>query len=91
VNLVKEKLGGKLLATIDSGHDELSNAILTVHLGSLEVSIYTSQDDDALVVQSDCPTLGLSEHPTLRVSLNDTTLYDTNSEEESPIEAETGE
>lgn len=90
-DLVKEKLGGKLLATVDSGHDELGNPIITGDLGPVEVSVYTSQDDGAIVVQIDSPTLDTSEHPTLRVYLNDTTLYDTHSDENSDADNQVGE
>lgn len=90
-DLVKEKLGGKLLATVEADHDELGNAIITADLGPVEVSVYTSQDDGALVVQIDSPTLETREHPSLRVYLNDTTLYDTHSDEESSADNETGE
>lgn len=90
-DLVKEKLGGRLLATVDSGHDELGNPIITGDLGPVEVSVYTSQDDGAIVVQIDSPTLDTSEHPTLRVYLNDTTLYDTHSDEKSSADNQVGD
>jgi len=79
-DLVKKRLGGVLLAKLDTGTDELGNTVINADMGPLEVSIYTSQDDGAMIVQIDSPTLEDSEHPTLRVYLNDTTLYDANTE-----------
>lgn len=75
-DLIQKKLGGELIATYESGVDELGKTIAAVTIGPVEVHIYTSQDDGAMVVQIDSPTLEDSEHPTLRVYLNDTSLYD---------------
>jgi hypothetical protein len=75
-DLIQKKLGGVLIAKLDSGTDEQGNTVVTADLGPLEVSLYTSQDDGAMIVQIDSPTLEGSEQPTLRVYLNDTTLYD---------------
>lgn len=82
-DLMKDKLGAKLVASVDVGIDEVGNQIVTADLGPTEVSIYTSQDDGAMVVQIDSPTLSTSEHPSLRVYLNDTTLYDSITEAEA--------
>lgn len=79
-DVVKSKLGGSLLATIHSGTDELGNPILIGDLGPVEVSVYTSQDDGAVVVQIDSPVSIDSEHPTLRVYLNDETIYNSSNE-----------
>ena len=78
--IVTAKLGGALLATIHSGTDELGNPILIGDLGPVEVSVYTSQDDGAVVVQIDSPVSIDSEHPTLRVYLNDETIYNSSNE-----------
>lgn len=85
---LKEKLGATHLAQIDIGNDELGNPIITGDLGPLEVSVYTSQDDGSLVVQIDHST---SETPSLRVYLNDSTIYDSNNAGSDPDETETGE
>lgn len=75
-DLIKKKLGGVLVAKLDAGTDDLGNTVVTADLGPLEVNIYTSQDDGCMVVQIDSPTPEGSDKPTLRVYLNDDTLYD---------------
>lgn len=90
-DLVKQKLGATLIASVDVGVDELGNQIATADLGPTEVSIYTSQDDGAMVVQIDSPTLSTREHPSLRVYLNDTTLYDSITEAEAEENTHTNE
>lgn len=87
-DLIQKKLGGVLLAKLDSGTDDLGNTVVTADLGPVEVNIYTSQDDGCMVVQIDSPTPEGSEKPTLRVYLNEQTLYDhiTESERDSTTE-----
>lgn len=75
-DLVSKKLGGVLIAKLDTGLDDAGNTVVTADLGPLEVNLYTSQDDGCMVVQIDTPSLPEGEKPTLRVYLNDTTLYD---------------
>jgi hypothetical protein len=73
--VIRRKLGGRLMASMHTSTDEHGNPVLTASLGPTEVTIYTSPDDGAMVVMIDSPTQSDSEHPTLRVHLNDDTIY----------------
>ena len=71
------KVGMSILpVSMDRGRDELGNQIGTMDIGPVELSVYTSQDDGSLVVQIDTPEFPVGEHPSLRVYLNDSTVYD---------------
>lgn len=74
---IKKELGGKLLATADVGTDEDGNPVINADMGPLEVSVYTSHNDGALVVQIDYPETITQpgEESSLRVYFNNTTLY----------------
>lgn len=85
-DLIRRQLGGKLLASMEVHHDEDGNPTLTGILGPVEVNLYTAPDG-AIVVMIDSPTQSNSEHPTLRVHLNDETIY--NASEESTEAPET--
>lgn len=76
-DLVKNKLGATSLAKTDVGTDEDGNTVINADMGPLEVSVYTSHHDGALVVQIDYPVApsDASEQPSLRVYFNDSTIY----------------
>jgi hypothetical protein len=78
--LIRRKLGGKLQASMTTHTSPDGEVVLTTSLGPVEVNIYTAPDG-AMVVTIDSPTQSDSEHPTLRVHLNDETIY--NASEES--------
>jgi len=82
---IAKKLGGKLLATADVGTDEDGNPVINADMGPLEVSVYTSHNDGALVVQIDYPEteINTGEESSLRVYFNNTTLYPETTTKES--------
>jgi hypothetical protein len=83
VDLIRRKLGGRLMASMESHHDKDGNPTLKGVLGPVEVNLYTAPDG-AIVVMIDSPTQSDSEHPSLRIHLNDDTLYNASA---VPIEA----
>ena len=91
--LIRRKLGGHLEASMQVSKDETGHPALLAVLGPTEVSVYTSQDDGAIVVQIDSPTLSTRDHPSLRVYLNDTSIYDSTNESDDSDDThtETGE
>lgn len=92
-DLVSKKLGAKLLATTDVGEDEDGYPVINADMGPLEVSVYTSHNDGALVVQIDYPAdlTQDGEDSSLRVYFNNTTLYPETSDESSEDSSSEGE
>jgi hypothetical protein len=88
---VIKKLGGKLLATADVGADDDGNPVINADMGPLEVSVYTSHNDGALVVQIDYPETITQpgEESSLRVYFNNTTLYPETTTQDSDEESNT--
>jgi hypothetical protein len=82
----RKKLEVVPVSTVETGKDDLGNTVITADICNLEVNVYTSQDDGCMVVQIDIPSPDGSEQPTLRVYLNDTTLYDPQTESDSDSE-----
>lgn len=66
-----------MLADIQTGVDENGHPVLTGDMGPIQFNAYTSEDG-SYVIQVDTPSIHMSEHPSLRIYLNDTTVYDSN-------------
>lgn len=85
-DIINNSMSGRILVGSDIGIDEVGNPVVTADLGPVEVSTYISQDDGAIVIQIDCASIPSSEHHTLRVYYNDTTIHSIGEEESSPKE-----
>lgn len=79
-DIVERIVESKTMATVESDVDEFGNSNITVTQGPVEVHLYTSEHD-GLVVEINYTPLTTGEDTPLRVYLNDTTMYDSNSGE----------
>lgn len=79
-DIVSHILEGKMTATVEHDTDEFGNPNVTVTQGPVELHLYTSEHD-GLVVEVNYTQPESGEDIPLRVYLNDTTLYDSNSGE----------
>jgi hypothetical protein len=92
-DIIKNVLGGKVMASAEVAENEQGQLAVMAGYAGFEVSVYTSEVDGVTVVQIDTPSDNPSEEPTLRVYLDDHTLYDSNIGDDAPEpnETETGE
>lgn len=76
-DIVANKAGQAVLASIDNGVDQNGHPVLIGDMGPLEFNAYTSEDG-SYVIQIDVKEVNASEQVPLRIYMNDTTVYDSN-------------
>jgi hypothetical protein len=74
---VRHVIGGRLLASVNVEDKGLLGPVATSTLGPITVDLYKSTEDGSMVVEVNCPQAALMQQgDSLRVYLNDETIYD---------------
>ena len=76
-DIVANKAGQAVLASIGQGSDENGHPCLIGDMGPIEFNAFTGEDG-AYVISIDVNSPNTGEQPTLRINVNDTPVYDSN-------------